>query len=540
MTRALRLFSCSFAIFSLALLAACGGGSDSSTPATSAAEGPASTERPINLSQGSDVLTMDPYFKNESPTIAVLMNIFDPLTDVDHDLKLVPGLAESWESKSPLLWEFKLREGVKFHNGQDFDAEDVRYSIIRARDWPQSRQKAEVATIKEIKIVDPHTVHFEMAAPDSVLPKRLISVFMIDKETTEAGIAKEGDSFLGQNPNGTGAYKLKEWIKDSHCLLEANESHWRGAPEVKQIRFLAVSNDNTRIAKFLSGEIDILGQVPVRDVERVKSTPGYSVIEQPSLRLIYLGLDTGRDKTPGVSTSPPNPLKDIRVRQAIYAAINEDLIIEKVMHGHAVAAGQLFPEGVVGYVPEIQREPYDLQKARRLMSEAGYDRGFQIRLDAPNDRYVNDAQIAQAIASQLAQINIMVAPNAMPKARFFPEEEEGNFSFFLIGWTNPNGDGYGTFDHLLHTMDAEKNLGGANTSTNYSNPEVDRLTEAAAAEFDPAKREQLLQEAVRIVMLDLPHIPLHFQTDIYAISNRVEWRPRRDVQMRGIDMKWKN
>lgn len=525
--------------FVLILLAACGA---KEKPATGTGEASAAAKAPadsvLNISQGSDVLTMDPYFKNESPTLGVLINIFDPLTDVTHDLKLIPALAESWEPLGMLAWRFKLRKGVKFHDGNDFNAEDVKYTIERARDWPSSRQTAEVATIKEVRIVDPFTVELVTKMPDAILPTRLMSVYMMDKESSEARPAEERDTWLSSHPNGTGPYKLEDWKKDQFCLLTANESYWGGAPEVKKVKYLATSNDATRIAAFLNGQVDILSHVPVRDVDRVKSVPGYRVVSTPSLRLIYLGLDVGRDKSPGIPNSPPNPLKDLRVRQAIYAAINEDLIVEKIMNGQALAAGQFFPESVIGFDPSLKREPHDPEKAKRLLAEAGYANGFDIRLDTPNDRYVNDAQIAQAIASELAKVGIRVTVNAMPKARFFPEEEHGDFSFFLIGWVNPNGDGYGTFDHLLHTTG--NNFGGANLSTNYSNVQLDGITEAAAAEFRPDQREKLLQKAVQIAMHDLPHIPLHFQMDIYAISERIQWQPRRDVQMRGRDVRWRN
>ncbi len=512
---------------------ACGG--DGSGPADSPRGGLADL---VRISQGSDVLTLDPYFKNESPTLGVLINIFDPLTDVSPDLKIIPALAEAWEPVGSTAWEFRLRPGVRFHNGSTFDAEDVRYTILRARDWPPSRQKAEVATIGEVRIVDPLTVRFETTQPDAILPTKLISIYMLDKETCEAAVARHGEAWLSANAVGTGPYRLVEWRKDEHVLLEAFEGYWGPAPEVKRLRYLAISNDATRIANFLAGGVDLLSHVPVQDVARVEATPGFKVLRQPSLRLIYLGLDVGRDRSPGLPGSPPNPLKDPRVRRAIYAAIDEDLIVEKIMNGFAVPAGQLFPEGVVGYEPAIGREPFDLEKARRLMREAGHERGFDVRLDAPNDRYVNDEEIAQAVAQMLAKIGIRVRVNAQPKARFFPDEEAGEFSFFLIGWTNPNGDGYGTFDHLLHTLDPATNLGGANTSTHYTNAELDRLAEAASAEFDAGRREALLRQAVRIAMADLPHIPLHYQMDVYAVSDRIRWSPRRDTQLRGIDIGW--
>jgi peptide/nickel transport system substrate-binding protein len=286
------------------------------------------------------------------------------------------------------------------------------------------------------------------------------------------------------------------------------------------------------------GEIDIMVNVPPRFVQNAEKIKGYHIVKRPSLRLIYLGLDVGRDKTPGIASSPPNPLKDPRVRQAIMAAIDNRLIVKTIMGGNAAPADQLFPEGVVGYDPSIKLARPDPERAKRLLAEAGYAKGFTVRLDGPNDRYVNDAGILQAVAAQLARVGITVQVNALPKSRFFAEDEQGNNTFFLIGWADTNGDGAGTFDHLLHTPDAVHGYGEANTSTHYSNPAVDRLDEQASREFDPVRRAALLQQANRLVMQDLPHIPLHYQLDIYAVSDRVQWSPRRDTQVRGVDVRW--
>jgi peptide/nickel transport system substrate-binding protein len=532
-----RLSACTLrflSILTLAIgLAACG-------PASDQPGDPSADNRVLRISQGSEARSMDPYFALESATFSVLSNIFESLTDISPDMDIVPLLAESWENLDPHTWVFRLRSGVTFQQGQPFDAEDVKYSIERALNWAPSRLRSEIPTVERVDIVDPHTVHIVTSVPDAILPTRLASLFILDRESSEAGIAQQGDDWLSTNPNGTGPYALERWVKDSECILVANEDYWNGAPAIKRLNFVATSNDATRIASFLNGNIDVLVNVPVGDVDRVRKTPGFTLISRPSLRLIYLGLDCGRDRTPGVPASPPNPLKDVRVRRAIYKAINVDLIVERVMNGLAAPAGQLFPEGVVGFDPGIVREPYDPDGARALLAEAGYPDGFAVRLDSPNDRYVNDQAIATAIAAQLARVGIKVEVQAMPKARFFPLEQAGDASFFLIGWANTNGDGNGTFDHLLHTMDPDKNLGGSNTSTRFSDPEIDRLSQAAASEFDPARREALLQEANRRAMAQLPHIPLHYQMDIYAVSDRVEWSPRRDTQVRGIDARWKN
>lgn len=529
--RLLNLFLLPFAM----ALASCGG-EPSGTSSTGASDG---EPRTLRISQGSEARSMDPYFALESATFSVLSNIFESLSDISPEMEVVPLLATSWQNIDPHTWEFKLRQGVTFQDGQPFDAEDVQYSIRRAIDWKPSRLRSEIPTVDHVEIVDPHTVHIITSVPDAILPTRMASLFILDKESSVAGLAAGGDDWLATNPNGTGPYRLESWIKDSELILSAHDGYWGGRPEVRRLNFVATTNEATRIASFLNGNIDILVNVPVGDVQRVEATPGFAVLTQPSLRLIYLGLDCGRDTSPGVPGSPPNPLKDVRVRQAIYAAINEDLIVEKVMNGFAEPAGQLFPEGVIGYDPSIERQPYDPDLARRLLAQAGYPNGFKVRLDSPNDRYINDEGIASAVAGQLARVDIEVEVQAMPKARFFPLEQAGNSSFFLIGWANTNGDGTGTFDHLLHTMEPEKNLGGSNSSTAYSNAEIDRISEAAASEFDPEKREAMLQKANRIAMEELPHIPLHFQMDIHAVSDRVAWSPRRDTQVRGFTVRWK-
>jgi peptide/nickel transport system substrate-binding protein len=495
--------------------------------------------RTLRLSQGSDVRSMDPYLQLESPTFCVLINIFDALTDISPAMELAPSLATEWRNVEPTVWELTLREGVRFHDGGSFDAEDVRYSLDRARNWPLSRLASELPTYVRTEIVDPHRVRLHTTTPDAILPRRLASVMIVDKESSEAAGDERGEEYLTANPNGTGPYRLDRWTPGESVALASNLDYWGGAPAIERIEFRAVEGDAARVAAFVRGEIDLMSQAPVRDAERLRGVAGARVIENPGLRLIYLGFDVGRDASPGVPGSPPNPLRDLRVRRAIAAAVNEDLIVEKIMNGLARPAAQLFPEGVIGHDAAAERPRHDPDAARALLAEAGYADGFDVRLDAPNDRYVNDAAIAAAVAADLAKVGVRVEVNAQTKSRFFALEEAGESSFFLLGWTNANGDGAPTFDHLLHTRAPELGLGGANASSNYSNPELDRRVRASAGEFDPAARARLLQEANRIAMDDLVHLPLHFQADLYAVSDRVEWTPRRDTQLRGIEMKWK-
>lgn len=491
----------------------------------------------VRVSQGSDLLSLDPYYKLESPSFSIQRNIFDPLTDFDENIKLEPALAESWELIEPTEWRFNLRRGVSFHEGQPFTAADAVFSLRRALDWPQSRVSSEIQTVDQVEAIDDYTLRITTRIPDAILPLRLASILILDRESVEPAIQEHGDAWLATHANGTGPYRVEEWRKDERCALVAHRQHWGGRPQVERLEFIPTSNDSTRMTAFQQGQYDIMVNVPPRFVETASAQRGFTIIKQPSLRLIYLGLDVGRDQTPGIEGSPPNPLKDSRVRRAMALAIDNRLIVQTIMGGNAAPADQLMPEGVVGHDPGITLSRPNRDAARQLLSEAGYGDGFKVRLDGPNDRYVNDAQIMQAVATQLAQVGIEVQVTAVPKARFFSMEEQAECSFFLIGWANTNGDGSHTFDHLLHTADPERNLGVANSSTNYSNPQLDELTEEASREFDPAERELLLQQAHRLAMEDLPHIPLHFQMDIYAVSDRLEWRPRRDTEVRGIDIR---
>lgn len=522
-----------------ALLAGCGGEQTTqSIDLPTADQEAVSPQRAIRISQGSDLLTCDPYQILESPSWTIQRNIFDPLTDVDGEMQLKPCLAESWEHTDPLTWVFRLRQGVTFQNGNPFTSDDALYSLERAKHWERSRVKSEIETIVKVEAPDAATLRITTAQPDAILPLRLAQVLMLDRETCEPAIAEHGDEWLANNANGTGAYRLAAWERDSLLRLEAFPQHWDGEPQAKALEFLPISNAATRMAALQRGELDLLIDLPTAFVEQARAIPGLHVVQQPGLRLIYLGLDCGREQTPGF-TGGKNPLLDKRVREAILLGIDNRAIVQTTMNGMAEPADQLIPQGMVGYDPAITLTRPDYDRAKALLAEAGYAQGFTIRLDGPNDRYVNDAKIMQSVAQELARIGITVTVNAQPKSRFFAEEIAGNCSFFLLGWTNANGDGIGTFDHLLRTFDPVRGFGASNRSTNYSNAGLDAACEASSSEFDPAKRNALIQRANRIATEDFVHIPLHFQMDIYAVSDKLDFKPRRDTHVHGRDLKWK-
>jgi peptide/nickel transport system substrate-binding protein len=483
----------------------------------------------------SEPRSLDPYFHNETPTNSMNKNIHDGLVSFDAELNVMPALALKWENPDQRTWVFHLRKGVTFHDGTPFTAADVKFSIERCKSWEKSGFKATVTQIDSIKVVDDHTVKFTTQQPFGILPRKLAQVMIMSKKFVEAN----GNDYLADHANGTGPYKLKEWVKGDHLTLTANAAYFRGAPTIKEVVLRPLTNDPTRTAALLSGEVHIIDDAPVRDVDRIKAAGNVTVISRPSLRLIYLQMDQDRENSPKIeSPTGKNPLMDVRVRKALYYGIDEEAIVKYVMNGFAHPAGQLYPSFVFGYDQSIVRPPYNPEKAKALLKEAGYPDGFGITLDTPNDRYVNDDKIAQAVASSLAKIGIRVKVNAIPKKTFFPMTDRRETSFFLIGWACGDGDASAFLDGIAHTYDTEKGFGRYNRGR-YSNPKADELIVAASGTVNPEERLKLMQNAQRIVLEDQAFIPLQFQEDIYAKSNLLEWKPRADHYMWYYDMKLK-
>ncbi len=476
----------------------------------------------LKIGLSSDIRSLDPFFHNETVTNSVLSNIFEGLTYFDRNLKVYGVLAESWQVVNATTWEFKLRRDVKFHDGKDFNADDVLFSFDRVMHWKKSGFKSKVNMIKEVQRVDDHTIRIVTKGPYPILLRKISYVKILNSRFYK----DKPDEFYALHADGTGPFRIVQWKKGQSITLAVNKNYWRPRAAFDKVVFRPLTNDSTRVAAILSGEVDIIDKVPVRDVDRVKRDSKLNFFMRPGLRLIYLQMDQGRDHTPYVKGK--NPFKDVRVRKAIYYGIDEDSIVKYVMNNFAKAAGQYHPEVVFGYDPTIKRPAYDPDKAKALLKEAGYPDGFEVTLDAPNDRYVNDEQIAQAIASSLAKINIRVNVNALPKATFFPKTDRLDTSFFLIGWASTDGDGSSFLDGIVHTHNPEKGYGRYNRGR-YSNPEVDKLIEQAGVTIDSAKRLALLHKAQKIALVqDQNVIPLHFQVDLYASKKSIAFQPRAD------------
>ena len=489
----------------------------------------------LKVGASSGVNSLDPHFHNETPTNSINYNIFDGLVNFDKDLNPYAVLAESWKLLDDVTWQFTLRRNVTFHNGNPFTADDVVWSFNRAKTSEKSGFKGSISAIKAVTKVDDYTVNVITNGPFPILLRKLTYLRIMDKESSE-GLSDEA---LGLTPVGTGPYKLVRWQRGQSLVLEANENYFRGKPAIDKVEVRPLTNDATRVAAMLSGAVQLINRVPVRDVDRIKANPQMQFFMRPGLRLIYLQMDHQREKSPYVEGVAKNPFLDVRVRQALYYGIDEAAIVKHIMGGYAVAADQYYPVAVNGHDPALTRPAYDPEKAKSLLKAAGYPDGFTVTLDSPNDRYINDEKIAQAVASSLAKIGITVKVNAIPKASFFPKANDADSSFNLIGWSCGDGDGSAFLDGCVHTYDQEKGYGRYNGGR-YSNPKVDELIEASARVLDAAERDKLLVDAMHLALVeDQNIIPLHYQVDLYAVSKKVEMAPRADDYLYFYDMRLK-
>jgi len=471
----------------------------------------------VTVVVSSPPVTMNPHGSDSTANYTVVTNIFEGLLYRDVTGELAPGLATSWERVDDLTWRFNLRKGVKFHNGNDFTWEDVKFSLERLKEpFPVSEFLNFGGIIKSVETVhnNPWTIDIKTTKSIPFFAQNLPQIFIMDKESTETRSIGE----IGQNPIGTGPYKFVEWIRGSHLELTANENYWGIVPSIKNAKFISITEPSTRVAAIITGQVDILQDIPVEIFESVANNSNIEVITRPGRRAMFLGL----------KNEPGFPASDIRVRKAIYMAINEDEIIEKIMSGHAYPIAQIADPPMIGYDSSIKRLTYNPERAKSLLVEAGYPDGFKIKLSGPNDRYVRDGEICEAIAKQLAKVGIEVELDVKPKAIYFPEVSEHKVDFYLYGWGDNSYDLGRSFSRLLHSVDR---VNGTNNGANYSDPTLDKLCEESFEIVNPALREEKLKLLNRIAMEEkIAAIPLHYQEDTYAIykGRGIEFTPRAD------------
>jgi peptide/nickel transport system substrate-binding protein len=488
-----------------------------------------------------DLKSLDPYSLNETFTHGVLGNVYEGLTKRDKDLKIMPGLAERWEIVEPTRWRFHLRKGVKFHNGENFTADDVVFSAARLH-APASDVKTRFPSDVKVVKVDDHTVDFVLTGPNPILHAEWDTWYILSKKWAEANGSAQPQPGAGQqmshaalNANGTGPFIITSHQAGVKTTFKPNPSWW-GKPEhnFEEVIFTTISNDATRVAALLAGDVDWIDPVPLQDVQRINASANAQVLQGPELRTIFLSFDQYRDELKYSNIKGKNPFKDVRVRKAFYLAIDEQAIVDKVMRGAAVPSALMISPLLYPLAKDFKRPAYAPDEAKKLLAEAGYPNGFEVTMDCPNDRYVNDEAICQAITAMLSRVGVKINLLAQPKAKYFAKIlVSGGYdtSFFLLGWTPGSFDSWNVLANMYRCRD-EKGVGGNNNVGNYCNPKMEEYIKQILVENDTAKRDQLIKTAYQLGQeQEWGYIPLHQQALAWGVSKKVKVVQRADNQI---------
>lgn len=524
----------------------------------------------LKIGASAEPSAIDPHYHNLGPNNAIAVHLFDALIGQDPNQKLFPQLATSWEATDPTTWVFKLRKGVKFHDGSDFTAKDFVYTVCRVPNVPNSPSSFALFTkaISGLETPDPYTVIIKTEKPYPLLANDLSQVWVISAKVNgiagDIGFAKAGCSGIAEYPKtedfnngkiaiGTGPFKLAEFVKGDRLVLSRNDAYWGEKSEWDKVTFKPISSDGPRVAALLAGDVDFIETPPVQDLPRLKTDPKIALSQALSNRVIYLHMDQSGSATVAVKgTGKPdskyegpgpcaskecekNPLMDKRVRQAISKAVNRPAIVEKIMGGVAVAAGELLDGSFFG-AAGLKPEAYDPEGAKKLLAEAGYPNGFELVLGSPNDRYINDEKIAQAVAQMLTRVGIKTTVDAVTKSVFFGRRNKLEFSVYLAGWGAGTGEMSDSLRALVACPDKAKGYGGTNP-TRYCNADLDALLDKALATVDPAAREKLLQDASKMAMEDYAILPLHFEVTPYAHRKSLTYAARADQHTEAMGIK---
>mgnify|MGYP001806026479 CR=1 FL=1 len=486
-------------------------------------------------SQG-DAQTMDPHSQNELLTNAMNGQVYETLINRDKQLGLEPVLATEWQQVSPLLWRFKLRPNVKFHDGTPLTADDVVFSVLRAREGT-SDIRVYASAVGEPRKVDNLTVEFVLKDVNPIFLQHLGTLQIMSKAWCEKNRAvrpqdfkNKEETFTALNANGTGPFVLVSRAPDTKTVYKRNPAWWgKFDGNVQEVVYTPIKSDATRTAALISGEIDfVLDPVP-QDVPRLRTTPGVKVIDGPENRIVFIGMDQDRDKLLyGNVPGDKNPFKDLRVRRALYQAIDIETIRSRLMRGQAFPTGGITPSPLGAFNdPEIERRlPYDLDAAKKLMADAGYPQGFEVTLDCPNNRYINDEEICQTLAATWARLNVKVRVNAMPRSTYFPKIQKFDTSMYMLGWGGSITDAETTLTPVLRSR-GEGGVGTWNMG-GYKDAKFDELAAASSKEADPKKREQLIKAALKQHNDQVLHLPLHRQVIPWAARSNVDVVHRAD------------
>ncbi|MFT8244388.1 ABC transporter substrate-binding protein [Roseomonas sp. BN140053] len=502
------------------------------TLSVAAALAPAQAQT-LSMGVSAPPANIDPHYYTFTPSIMLSAHMFEALVQRDENSRLAPGLAESWRLVDNNTWEFKLRQGVTFHDGTPFTAEDVVATLARVP-VVQSPSSFAVYTraIESVEVVDPHTVRFKTRSVAPLVPFDLANVFIVQRAAQGATSAEFNS---GRHAIGTGPFRFVSYDPNNRVDMTRYDGYWGVKPAWSQVQYRVITNDGARVAALASGDVSFIDNVPTPDIARLRNDPRLTIAENTSTRLIFLGLDVERQGASPDITGPngealtTNPLRDVRVRRALSMAINRPAIVSRVMENAAVATGQFMPPGVFGYDPSIPVPTFDADGAKRLLAEAGYPNGLTITLRGTNDRYVNDAQIQQTIAQMWTRIGVRTRVEAAPMATVIGRLNRFDASVYMLGWSNSTGEPSSALKAVLGGRNADRGLGLANYGR-YASQEMDALTARALETPDDGQREQLMQQAMRVALNDVAIIPLHIQKSVWAMRRGLTYAARVDEE----------
>lgn len=502
---------------------------------------PATAQRTLNVVVGGAFTSMDPHYHNLNPNNVLTSYVFEPLTRFDPQYNPEPSLAVSWKAVEPTIWEFKLREGVTFHDGTPFTADDVVFTFARVPTLLNSPSSFNFAVkpIQRLEVIDSHTIRMHTATPLPLVPYNLANLRIVSRKRGEN--LNTGDYNNLSAAVGTGPYRPTEFVVGDHAIFERNDAWWDKKPVWNKVIYRSIPNDPSRNAVLRSGEADVIDQVPTRDVPDLQKSPKLSVVSVAGQRLIYLAPDVGRSETLWATDLqgkrlPANPLQDVRVRRALSLAINRDGIRDRIMDGFAAPTGQLMPEGTSGYDPDIKVDRFDPEQAKKLLAEAGFPNGFGLTLHGPNNRYVNDSKIVESIAQMWTHVGVKTSVDTMPAATFFSRSLRSEFTIRLTGWASDTGEASSNLTEMVASSNPEKGRGAVFDPERYANPKVDELVERSLTTIDLQEREALYRQAERMAMAELPIIPIHHQVNVFGLRKGLVFHLRMQEGVRAWDI----
>ena len=500
----------------------------------------------LKIGLSSEPTSMDPHYHQATPNDAMTSHMFETLVGQNAKMDLIPRLATAWKAVDDTTWEFTLRDGAKFSNGQPFTAQDVIFTFCRVMNNEQSiggSYPAIVQKFANVEARDGNKLVIKTLKPYPLLPNDLTRTGMLWSGIVEHGPITfdlknkcgvtgpwptVADFNNGRDVIGTGPYTLKSYVKGTGIELTRNDAYWGDKPAWQAVKLIPVPAAGPRLTGLLAGDFDLIENPAARDVKRISETPGFGHVITPSVRVVYFQFDVARSPSPTVKAADgKNPLQDVRVRRAISMAIDRKTIAARIMDGAATPANQFLPDGMFGTLPHPPELKYDPEGAKQLLADAGYPNGFELAISSTNDRYINDAQISQAVAQYLSRVGIKTTVDAMTRSVYFPKRAKREFSFAMGGWSSETGEASSFLQYWVSRFDKEHGLGTSNYG-GYDNPEFDAVFKRALVTVDPAEREKLLQQSLTLALADLPSIPLHFESSIWAFKKGLVYEGRAD------------